>query len=73
MLFIAIRYKRGLDLEVTWNLEAGSYIFGVKPDATGFILSIFESDRLNKRKLIYECGGDFESLIAPLYRSLKGI
>jgi hypothetical protein len=62
----------GIETEISWNLEPEFYFFKLKPSGKGIDFIISKSDGITeKRNLIYELNGNFESLIIPMYRSLK--
>ena len=58
--------------EICWNLEPECYFFELKQIRKGIELKISKSGGIiENRNLIYELTGDFESVILPMYRSLK--
>lgn len=62
----------GVKTEICWNLEPEYYFFELEPFGKNINLSITKSDGLtDSRNLIYKVIGDFESLILPMYRSLR--
>ncbi len=62
----------GIETEVCWNLEPESYFFELKQIGKGIELNISKSGGITEnRNLIYKLNGDFESVILPMYRSLK--
>ena len=62
----------GIETEICWNLEPECYFFELKPSGKGIDFIISKSGGITEnRNLIYELTGDFESVILPLYRSLK--
>ena len=62
----------GIETEICWNLEPECYFFELKPSGKVINLIISESNEISEsRKRIYKLNGDFESVILPLYRSLK--
>lgn len=62
----------GVESEICWNLEPECYFFEIKPNekVIDFIISK-DGGITENRNLIYKLTGDFESLILPMYRSLK--
>ncbi|UWX53726.1 hypothetical protein NYZ99_11260 [Maribacter litopenaei] len=62
----------GIETEMNWDLEPESYIFGLKPSGKEIDFNILKSGGLTKKRtLIYKLNGDFQSVILPMYRSLK--
>ena len=62
----------GIETEICWNLEPECYFFELKQKGKGIELNISKSGGITEnRNLIYELTGDFESVILPMYRSLK--
>lgn len=62
----------GIDTEICWNLEPECYFFELKPSEKGIDFNISKSGGISKkRNLIYKLTGDFETMILPMYRSLK--
>ncbi|MCK7589988.1 hypothetical protein M0G43_05325 [Subsaxibacter sp. CAU 1640] len=62
----------GIKTETLWNLEPECYFFELKPNKKGIDFVISKSGGITEnRNLIYELTGDFESVILPMYRSLK--
>jgi hypothetical protein len=62
----------GIETEICWNLEPECYFFELKPNGKVIDFIISKSGRKTEnRNLIYKLTGDFESLILPMYRSLK--
>ncbi|MFC7356698.1 hypothetical protein ACFQO1_03290 [Jejudonia soesokkakensis] len=62
----------GIESEICWNMEPDSYYFELKQSGKKINMIISNSSGIAKnRKVIYELIGDFESIILPLYRSLK--
>lgn len=62
----------GVESEICWNLEPECYLFKLNPRGKAITLSISKSSGITeKRNLIYKMNGDFESVILPMYRSLK--
>ncbi len=62
----------GIETEVCWNLEPECYFFELKHSGKEIELSISKSGRITgNRNLIYKLTGNFESVILPMYRSLK--
>ena len=63
---------KGIETEICWNLEPECYFFELKQIGKGIDLNISKSGGISEnRNLIYELTGDFESVILPMYRSLK--
>ncbi|MCP4053349.1 MAG: hypothetical protein GY739_09810 [Mesoflavibacter sp.] len=62
----------GIETEIFWNLEPECYFFELKQIRNGIELNISKSGGITEnRNLIYELTGNFESVILPMYRSLK--
>lgn len=62
----------GIETEICWNLEPEFYFFELKQSGKEIELNISKSGRMTEnRNLIYKLTGDFESVILPMYRSLK--
>jgi hypothetical protein len=62
----------GIETEICWNLEPECYFFELKHGGKNINLNISNSSGITKnRNLIYKLTGDFESIILPMYRSLK--
>jgi hypothetical protein len=62
----------GIKTEICWNLEPECYFFELKQSGKNINLNTTNSSGMTKnRNLIYEQTGDFESVILPMYRSLK--
>ncbi|MGG5486990.1 hypothetical protein [Gaetbulibacter sp. PBL-D1] len=62
----------GIKTEICWNLEPERYFFELKQIGKRIELNILKSDGISEsRNLIYKLTGDFESVILPMYRSLK--
>ncbi|WP_159021502.1 hypothetical protein [Formosa sp. L2A11] len=62
----------GIETEICWNLEPECYFFELKQSGKEIELNISKSGGITKnRNLIYKLTGDFESVILPMYRSLK--
>lgn len=62
----------GINSEICWHLEPECYFFELKPNENKIILFISKSGGITEnRNVIYEMTADFESVILPLYRSLK--
>jgi hypothetical protein len=62
----------GIETEICWNLEPQCYFFGLKPNENKINLIISKSGGITeKRNVIYEMKGDFETVFLPMYRSLK--
>lgn len=67
-----ILVQNGIDKEICWNLEPECYFFELKPIGNGIEFIVSKNDRNSKsRNRIYTLNGNFESVILPLYRSLK--
>ena len=62
----------GIETEICWNLEPECYFFELKQSGKNINLNISNSSGITKnRNLVYKLTGDFESVILPMYRSLK--
>ena len=62
----------GIETKICWNLEPGCYFFELKPKGKGIDFIISKSDGITEnRNLIYKLNGNFDSVILPMYRSLK--
>ena len=62
----------GINTEICWNLEPECYFYELKQSGKEIELNISKSGGITKnRNLIYKLTGDFESVILPMYRSLK--
>ena len=62
----------GIESEICWNLEPECYFFELNKIRKGIELNISKSGGITEnRNLIYKLAGDFESVILPMYRSLK--
>ena len=62
----------GIETEICWNLEPECYFFKLKPSVNGISFLISKTGGITEnRNLIYELNGNFESVILPMYRSLK--
>ncbi|EWH10943.1 hypothetical protein KLA_16080 [Cellulophaga geojensis KL-A] len=62
----------GIETEICWNLEPECYFFELKQSGKNINLNISNSSGITKnRNPIYEMTGDIESVILPMYRSLK--
>lgn len=62
----------GIESEICWNLEPECYFFELNQIGKRIELNISKSVRITEnRNLIYKLTGDFESVILPMYRSLK--
>jgi hypothetical protein len=62
----------GIESEICWNLEPECYFFELKPNGKVIDFIISKSGGITENgNLIYKLTGDFESLILPMYRSLK--
>ena len=62
----------GIESEICWNLEPDCYFFQLKPSEKEIDFIVSKSGGIIKsRNLIYELNGSFESVILPMYRSLK--
>jgi hypothetical protein len=62
---------KGVETEFRWNLEPDIYFFKLTPIRNLINLSISESNGSEVQNLTYEFNGDFNSVILPMYRSLK--
>ncbi|MHA7944879.1 hypothetical protein ACJOV8_017510 [Formosa sp. 3Alg 14/1] len=63
---------KGIETEICWNLEPECYFFELKQIRKGIELNISKSGGITENRiLIYELTGNFESVILPMYRSLK--
>ena len=61
-----------IESEICWNMEPECYFFELKPSGKIIELNISKSGGITEhRNLIYKQTGDFESVILPMYRSLK--
>lgn len=62
----------GIETEICWNLEPEFYFFELKQSGKEIELNISKSGTMTEnRNLICKLTGDFESVILPMYRSLK--
>jgi hypothetical protein len=62
----------GIETEICWNLEPECYFFELKQSGKNINLTISKSRGITKnRNLIYKLTRNFESVILPMYRSLK--
>ena len=62
----------GIETEICWNLEPECYFFEIKSSQNGVYIIISKSSgKTENRNLIYELNGSFETVILPMYRSLK--
>jgi hypothetical protein len=62
----------GIETKICWNLEPECYFFELKSIEKEIDLIISKSVGIKEtRNLIYKLTGDFESVILPMYRSLK--
>ncbi|TNJ41870.1 hypothetical protein KFZ70_02575 [Tamlana fucoidanivorans] len=62
----------GIETEICWNLEPDCYFIELKPSGKVIDLIISKSGGISKkRNLIYKLTGGFETIILPMYRSLK--
>ncbi len=67
-----ILVMNGIETEICWNLEPECYFFELKQSGKNINLNISNSyGKTKSRNLIYKLTGDFESVILPMYRSLK--
>lgn len=67
-----ISAMNGIETEICWNLEPECYFFELKPSEKGIVFIISKSGGITKkRNLIYKLTGDFDTVILPMYRSLK--
>jgi len=62
---------KGVESEFRWNLEPDIYFFKLTPNGSSINLSISESNGSEIQILTYEFNGGFNSVILPMYRSLK--
>ncbi|WP_105474946.1 hypothetical protein [Jejuia pallidilutea] len=63
---------KGIETEICWNLEPECYFFELKQIRKGIELNISKSGGITENRiLIYELTGNFESVILPMYQSLK--
>lgn len=62
---------KGVESKFRWNLEPDIYFFKLTPSGNFIKLSISESNGSEVQNLIYEFNEGFNSLILPMYRSLK--
>ena len=62
---------KGVETEFRWNLEPNIYFFKLASKGNLINLSISEGNGSEIQILIYEFDGDFNSVILPLYRSIK--
>lgn len=62
---------KGVETEFRWNLEPDIYFFKLTPIENLINLSISESNGSEVQILTYEFNGNFNSVILPMYRSLK--
>ena len=61
-----------VETEICWNQEPECYFFELKPSGKGIDFVISKSGGITeKRNQIYELNGNFETVILPMYRSLK--
>jgi len=60
-----------VESEFRWNLEPDIYFFKLTPKENLINISISQSNSSEIKDLIYEFDGDFNSVILPMYRSLK--
>jgi len=62
----------GIETEICWNLEPECFFFELKPSEKEINLIILKSSGITEnRNLIYKLTGDFQSVILPMFRSLK--
>lgn len=62
----------GIESEICWNLEPECYFFELKPNGKVIDFIISKSGGITENgNLIYKLTGEFESVILPMYRSLK--
>jgi len=62
----------GIESEMFWNLEPELYTFRLTPERKEFTLKILKKDDENKPSSpIEQIDGDFDSIILPIYRTLK--
>jgi len=62
---------KGVESEFRWNIEPGIYFFKLTPSGNFTNLSISESKGSEVQNLTHEFNGNFNSVILPMYRSLK--
>ncbi|WMI68249.1 hypothetical protein [Mangrovimonas sp. YM274] len=63
---------KGINSEMYWFLEPEYYLFEIIPIENKFDLLISRSNIANEKlKQIYKISGGFDTIILPLYRSLK--
>ncbi|WP_271766694.1 hypothetical protein [Aquimarina algiphila] len=62
----------GIATEICWDLEPKCYFFRLKPNGNKIHFIILRSDGVTKKhNFIFEFKGDFNTVILPMYRSLK--
>ena len=62
----------GIESELCWNLEPECYFFELKPSKNGIDIIISKSSaKRENRNLIYKLSGNFDTVILPMYRSIK--
>ncbi len=67
-----ISILKGLEAKMYWFLEPGYYLFEFIPNGeTIDILIASSNDSTSKQKEIYKISGSYDSIILPMYRSLK--
>jgi hypothetical protein len=62
---------KDVETEFQWNLEPDIYTFKLTPNRNLIKLSISKSNGSKVQNLIYDFDGYFNSVILPMYRSLK--
>lgn len=63
---------KGLETKMYWFLEPGHYLFEFVPNGEGIDLLISASnDSIIKQKEVYKISGSYDSIILPMYRTLK--
>lgn len=63
---------KGLETKMYWFLEPGHYLFEFVPNEKGIDLLISASnDSIVKGKEMYKISGSYDSIILPMYRTLK--
>ena len=62
----------GIETQICWNLEPKCYFFNLKPIEQEIDFIVSKSDgKTENRNMIYKLNGNFETVILPMYRSLK--
>ena len=62
---------KGVESEFRWNIQPSIYFFKLTPNGDFTKLSISESNGSEVQDLIYEFNGSFDTVILPMYRTLK--